>query len=411
MYLKNYLKLCKIFLFFVITSFNIFANNSISQEEDVINAGKKLFEGNCAVCHAVHEQVIGPALSGVYKRRPIDWIYAFVKNSQKVIHSGDAYAVKLYEKYGRTQMTSFEDFSNENIDSLISYIKYSTDNPPVVEAADNNAGNVVSSGGNQDMLYNSYMTIMLVAFSIILLIIICILFFIIKFISNFINKNQDISNEDKEFVNQKVDFKKAVNSYAFKKSLLFLTIAIVVKSVIDGLFSIGIQQGYAPRQPIAFSHQLHAGQYQIECQYCHTGVMKSKNANIPSANICMNCHSAIKKDSTEIKKIYFAIENNIPIEWVRVHNLPKLAYFNHAQHVKVGGLECQNCHGAIEEMEVIYQHAPLTMGWCIACHRNQEVNANGNEYYDQLMQVHSSKNNNQLKVRDIGGLECGKCHY
>ena len=156
----------------------------------------------------------------------------------------------------------------------------------------------------------------------------------------------------------------------------------------------GVQQGYQPTQPIAFSHEIHAGQYEIECQYCHTGVMISKSANIPSANICMNCHTAIKTESKEIAKIYKAIDydpetgeygdNVKPIEWVRVHNLPDLAYFNHSQHVNVGEIECQTCHGPIEEMAVVKQWSTLTMGWCINCHRETKVNAKGNAYYDQL---------------------------
>ncbi|HCB46042.1 MAG TPA: cytochrome C, partial [Algoriphagus sp.] len=169
-------------------------------------------------------------------------------------------------------------------------------------------------------------------------------------------------------------------------------------------------------QPIAYSHALHAGQLEIACQYCHTGVEIGKSANIPSPNICMNCHTHVQNVqgkegiSPEIQKIYNAVDNNKPIEWVRVHNLPDLAYFNHSQHVKVGGIECQTCHGPIEEMEVVYQHSSLTMGWCIDCHRQTEIASAGNEYYDKLVQLHSDSKD-ALKVKDIGGLECAKCHY
>lgn len=193
--------------------------------------------------------------------------------------------------------------------------------------------------------------------------------------------------------------------------------------MIDGLYSIGIQQNYQPKQPIAFSHKIHAGQYEIECRYCHTGALKGKQANIPSANICMNCHSQIREGTntgtTEISKIYAAIGfdpatssytgKQKPIEWVRIHNLPDLAYFNHAQHNNVGGIECQTCHGPIEEMDVVKQYSLLTMGWCIDCHRKTDVNTKGNEYYDKLLELHNSKK--ALKVEDIGGLECAKCHY
>jgi len=194
--------------------------------------------------------------------------------------------------------------------------------------------------------------------------------------------------------------------------VVFLVAGISFKTIIDGLFSIGVQQGYQPKQPIAFSHKVHAGQYEIECKYCHTGAMKGRSANIPSPNICMNCHTQIRKGTitgeTEIAKIVAAYENNTPIEWVRIHNLPDLAYFNHAQHVNVGGIECQTCHGPIQEMDVVKQYSLLTMGWCIDCHRKTDVNTKGNAYYDNLLELHDSK---AMKVEDIGGLECAKCHY
>ena len=190
----------------------------------------------------------------------------------------------------------------------------------------------------------------------------------------------------------------------------------MLKSVIDGLYHIGVQQDYQPTQPIAYSHKLHAGDYAIPCQYCHTGVMDSKNASIPSANICMNCHSAIVKmtgvdePSVEIQKIYDAVENNKPIEWVRVHNLPDLAYFNHAQHYNIGKVECQTCHGPIETMEVVKQYENLTMGWCIDCHRTTVLQTD-NAYYDKLVELHDHADKGEMTVKDIGGLECAKCHY
>ena len=188
-------------------------------------------------------------------------------------------------------------------------------------------------------------------------------------------------------------------------------IVIFVKSCIDGLYTVGIQQNYQPTQPIAFSHKIHAGQYEIDCQYCHTGVNISKSASIPSVNICMNCHNTIHTDRPEVQKILTAYEENRPIEWVRVHNLPDLSYFNHSQHVAVGGIECNTCHGPIEEMDIVYQYAELTMGWCINCHRETDVNAKGNKYYDNLVELHKKSSKKPLNVEDIGGLECSKCHY
>ncbi len=248
------------------------------------------------------------------------------------------------------------------------------------------------------------------------------LILIVTVLTKFLNQKTDLDEEDREILNQKTDFRKTVQSRPFIGVMLFIFMALVVKLVLDGLYSVGVQQGYQPEQPIAFSHALHAGQYEIQCQYCHTGVMKAKSANIPSANICMNCHQQIKTESPEIQKIYAAIDfdkdsqtygnNKKPIEWVRIHNLPDLAYFNHAQHVNVGGLECQTCHGPIQEMPVVYQYSKLTMGWCINCHRETKINAKDNAYYDKLLELHDeSEAGEPMKVKDIGGLECSKCHY
>jgi hypothetical protein len=143
--------------------------------------------------------------------------------------------------------------------------------------------------------------------------------------------------------------------------------------------------------------------------------MKGRSANIPSPNICMNCHNQIKSGTNtgegEIAKIVAAYKNNKPIEWVRIHNLPDLAYFNHSQHVNVAGVECQTCHGPIQEMDVVRQHSLLTMGWCIDCHRKTDLNTKGNAYYDKLVELHNLSSKAPMKVQDNGGLECAKCHY
>ena len=248
-----------------------------------------------------------------------------------------------------------------------------------------------------------------------LILILVVLFLILNFLTKFLQKREGLDEADKELIDQKFKLGTLIKKPAFVGIVAFVFGIFVLKTVIDGLYQVGIQQGYAPTQPIAFSHKLHAGQYEIDCNYCHTGVTKSKNANIPSPSICMNCHNAILKGPTgetkEFEKIYAAIENNQPIEWVRVHNLPDLAYFNHAQHYEVGNIECQTCHGPIEEMEVVQQHSNLTMGWCIDCHRTQAISTKDNEYYDKLVEVHSQTSKNPMIVEDIGGLECAKCHY
>ena len=194
----------------------------------------------------------------------------------------------------------------------------------------------------------------------------------------------------------------------------------------QSLSKIGISQNYQPAQPIEFSHKVHAGQQGIDCNYCHSSARKSKHSGIPSANVCMNCHANIvegpKHGTKEIAKIYKAVGYDVdtrsyiegyeeqPIKWVRIHNLPDLAYFNHSQHVVAGGLECQECHGAIEEMDEVYQKEKLTMGWCINCHRDSKIDLDNPYYhgYNDWIEKHKKAD---LTVENIGGLECGKCHY
>jgi len=391
------------------TSTETATSESGSFDEAVIAEGESLFKANCRACHAVNQQLVGPALAGVYDRRPMDWIKAFVKNSQAVIASGDEYAVSLYEEYNQTVMTSFN-LSDSEIESIMAYVKYETENAATADAGDGAAagGEAVQSASQEP---SAFLSAVLVGLVVVLILILVVLFLIISFLTKFLQQREGLDEADQEIVNQKFKLSKLVKSPAFVGIVAFVFGIFVLKSVIDGLYQVGIQKGYAPKQPIAFSHKLHAGQYEIDCNYCHTGVRKSKSANIPSANICMNCHGQIKTESPEIQKIYAAIENNRPIEWVRVHNLPDLAYFNHAQHVAVGGQECQTCHGEIQEMEVVEQYAPLTMGWCINCHKETNVNTRGNAYYDNLVELHSQHSSQPLKVEDIGGLECAKCHY
>lgn len=382
-------------------------DDGIPADEAVIASGEKLFMANCKVCHAVDQRVVGPALKDVHKRQNVEWITAFVKNSQKVIQSGDPYAVKLYEEYNKVQMTSF-DFADEEILSIIAYLKAESSKEVVATettATGGGEGVAVSEGPSE------YMTIIMIGLVVVLVLILLVLGLIIGVLKKYLNAKEGISEDDKEIVDQKVDIQQFVKSNAFLGVVAFIFTAIVLKSALDGLFTVGVQQGYQPTQPIAFSHKIHAGQYEIDCNYCHTGVRKSKNANIPSPNICMNCHSSIKTDSKEIQKIYAAVENDTPIEWVRIHNLPDLAYFNHSQHVEVAEIDCQTCHGPIEEMDVVYQYSPLTMGWCINCHRETDVNTRGNEYYDKLVKLHGETSKEPMKVEDIGGLECSKCHY
>lgn len=149
---------------------------------------------------------------------------------------------------------------------------------------------------------------------------------------------------------------------------LSLPAALMSLGLLAGCSPVNNQQGHMPEQPIAFSHAVHAGHNEIDCQYCHTGAEKSRHAGVPPSSVCMNCHTQVKTDSPEIQKLTEAFKANRPIEWVRVHRLPDHAYFNHANHV-TAGLQCQTCHGPVEQMVRVEQVEPMTMGWCLDCHR------------------------------------------
>ncbi len=417
-HLRSCIITCASIFFIFLQSNFLQAQDAAAPElnDELVKAGESIFKNNCLVCHSIHDKKVGPALADVTSRRTVDQIKAFITNSQKVIASGDEYFVNLYNEYNKTLMTPF-DFSDDELNSVIEYIKSETAKGPAVQEVAAVAGATGQTAGQEGMLSAETITVFLAILLVILLLILVVLFVLVGVLTKYLKQKAQLSDEDQEVVFQKFDIKQYIRSPGFIWIMIFVFTAISLMTVIDGLYSVGIQQGYAPTQPIAFSHKLHAGDFKIDCNYCHTGVRKSKNANIPSVNICMNCHSSITKvtgatePSKEIQKIYDARVNNTPIEWVRVHNLPDLAYFNHSQHVKVGGIECQTCHGPIEEMEVVRQHSNLTMGWCIDCHRTTAVNTKDNGYYDKLVELHAESSKNPMVVKDIGGLECSKCHY
>ncbi len=410
---KLFVPLISFFIAFFISTAAWAQADAVPTDAAVIGEGENLFRQNCAACHKINQKLIGPALQNIYERRDIPWILSFVKNSQKVISNGDDYAVKLFEEYNKTVMTAF-DFTDEEILSILAYVKDQTDNPPVAAVAA-----VAATGGagapGEAGIPAKYLNVIFVGLIITLILLLIVLVMIVSVLQKFLSQKNDLSSIEKDVVADKFDFGAIIRNKAFMGIVAFVITAVLFKGMIDMLYNIGVQQGYAPKQPIAFSHKVHAGTFEIDCNYCHTGVTKSKNANIPSPNICMNCHSGITKGTntgtTEIDKIYAAIDNNEPIEWVRIHNLPDFAYFNHSQHVKVGKVECATCHGVIEEMEVVEQYANLTMGWCIECHRTTNVATKDNAYYDQLVDLHNAANVEPMKVEDIGGLECAKCHY
>ncbi|GAC1373750.1 MAG: c-type cytochrome [Hymenobacter sp.] len=382
-----------------------------------IAAGDALFKGNCAQCHAVNEQVVGPALGGITKRRPISWILPWVKNSSKVVASGDEYAVALFNKFNKQQMPSFA-LSDKEITSIVAYITSEEGKSANAAAAGPTAGNAASTDGKADATDEAgagagkYVDILLIVLVVVLIVLVVTLVIIGNLMKDVLRGRKDLDGRDIEILDQRFDWSKLYRSPVMRGIVGTVFALVLLYEGVQSVMAVGLTQGYQPTQPIAFSHKLHAGEHQINCAYCHTSVYKSKSANIPSANICMNCHSQIKTESPEIKKIYRAIERKQPIQWVRIHNLPDLAYFNHSQHTQVAGLQCQTCHGPIQNMEVVYQYSALTMGWCINCHREMPLNTKDNKYYDNLVKLHDTKNAGApFTVSSNGGTECSKCHY
>jgi len=422
---------CLALLFSFLTVFNTYAQGeqaSVSQDgvtaggasggdDAQVQAGAALFKNNCVSCHALNEKVVGPALRDVHKKHEMPWLINWIRNSSKMVQSGDKYAVQIFNEYDKQQMPSFA-LSDDEITSIVKYIEVESAAPataPTGTPANNQAATAVTDGPGGDSIsgdVGKYLNIVLIALIVVLIVMVITLLIIANLMKEYLRGKKDLEGNDLEIVNQRFDFSKIYKSRAVQVIVGLIFAVVLLDTIIEETYAVGLQQGYQPRQPIAFSHKLHAGEHQIDCNYCHTSVYKSKNANIPSANICMNCHSQIQKESPEIRKIYTAIERNRPIEWVRVHNLPDLAYFNHSQHTKVGGIECQTCHGPIETMNVVYQYSPLTMGWCINCHREQPLNTEGNAYYDNLVKIHDQANKGAaFTVSSNGGTECSKCHY
>ena len=381
-----------------------------------VAAGDALFKNNCAQCHAVNDKVVGPALAGITKRRKISWLIPWVHNSAKVIASGDEYAVKLFNDNGKQQMTAFPQLTDKDITSIIAWVTsqegkvgpdpkggVTAENAAATDGKDGGAG---AAGGGQ------YMDVLLIVLVVVLIVLVVTLVIIANLMKDVLRGRKDLDGRDVEILEQRVNWEGMYKSPVLR-GIVGTVFALVLLYVgVQSVMAVGLTQGYQPTQPIAFSHKLHAGENNINCAYCHTSVYKGKSANIPSANICMNCHSQIKTESPEIKKIYRAIERKQPVQWVRVHNLPDLAYFNHSQHTQVGGIQCQTCHGPIQNMEVVYQYSALTMGWCINCHRETPLNTKGNAYYDNLVKLHDKSNSAvPFTVSSNGGTECSKCHY
>ena len=430
-YRKNLYKIFTSLLFVALVSLN---NQSFAQD------GEALFKANCANCHNPLEDRTGPHLQGARKREPDpEWAYKWVNNVNSMLES-DPYAKKLFATAG-SKMQQFN-LKKEEIKAILDYADNYKE-VPKGPSIDPNAPKEDNS------LLFGILTLILAVIALILL---------------QVNSSLRKLSEEKDGVirTEPVPFYR-------NKSYLLLGVLVLFfiggYFIINGAIGLGRMKGYQPKQPIFYSHKVHAGTNQISCLYCHGGAQDSKQASIPSVNVCMNCHKGIKEykgepitredgvsvnGTAEIQKLYAYAGWNpatqtydkpgSPIQWVKIHNLPDHVYFNHSQHVKVGKQQCQTCHGPIQEMPEVKQFADLSMGWCINCHRETKVNFNvdstGNKFYSLYEKLHrelrpdTAKDNtgkpitdingqlqitpakiDSVTVEKIGGTECQKCHY
>jgi hypothetical protein len=389
--------------------------------------GEQLFKQNCASCHAIDKDVTGPALGGVLNRGP--WaedkknLYAWVHNPPGFM-AKNPYTQTLKAKY-QVMMTGFPQLKENEIDAIIDYVM----NPPLVDGGPKNPVPKEDNSGRNALIFG----------------IISLVLAVVALILMQINSSLKKLSDDREGILRP-------DPVPFYRNKIYIALFALVLFVIGGYFvakgaiNLGRQKGYSPTQPIYFSHKVHAGVNQINCLYCHGGAWESKHAGIPTMNVCMNCHKVIStyekgpdildedgnkvNGTAEIQKLYqyagftpgpgaqWDPSRGKSPQWVKIHNLPDHVYFNHAQHTRVGNVQCQTCHGNIQTMDKVAQQAELSMGWCVNCHRQTKVNFNtdstGNRFYSLYEKFHNdikAGRMDSVTVKDIGGLECQKCHY
>jgi cytochrome c551/c552 len=398
----------------------VFATNTLSAQD-----GKALFQANCASCHSPIKVVTGPALKGVTSRVPDQkLLHAWIKNNIAVLSSGNKYFNDLYVQFSKTPMNTFPNLTDPEIDAILKYVE-SVPEPGKGPTPTPTAGKEEES--DNTLLYG-VLTLILAVITLILL---------------QVNSNLKKLSDDKEGI-------PATEPIPFYRNKVYITFLVLVLFVIGGYYvvqaaiGLGRAKDYQPEQPIFYSHKVHAGINQVSCLYCHGGAWESKHAGIPSLNVCMNCHAAIndyhgeplyKEDGSEvnatgeIQKLYSYTgydpqtgkytQPGKPVEWIKIHNLPDHVYFSHAQHIRAGKVQCQTCHGPIQEMNEVKQFSELSMGWCINCHRTTKVDfpdstGAGNKFYSIYEKFHQDLKSGKMDsvtVEKIGGTECQKCHY
>ena len=422
---------------FIFCCSSLIAVSQDNAPEEVVR-GYQLFESKCLQCHTIPGggNSTGPDLLGVTEKRSAEWLKSWIWDNKAFRETGDKDAIAIFKEWNGAAMNTFPEITDPQMENLLAYLAQ----PELIQQESTAVAVELSEEEEEGFSY-----INLVIIFIIVLVIVSLLI--------------SLKNSLKESLSEKTEsmFQTVFNFVRVNRNMFvigFIGFILMLRVVFNTLMGIGVYEGYQPDQPIEFSHKVHAGDHGIDCNYCHTSARNSKTASVPSVNLCMNCHVEIREGTNtgtkEIQKIYDAIgwdpdldkgkggyiENydQKPIEWIRVHQLPDLTYFNHSQHVNVAGLECQQCHGAVEEKTVgqiayseelneiqqnidqgiEFNHPTLTMGWCIDCHRQKEIDMEENDYYtDMHKKIKSDPRYKDKKITPamIGGMECGKCHY
>ncbi len=372
-----------------VISFSFQGTLALAQHE-----GEQLFK-ICSACHTIGKgKLIGPDLKGVTERHDLEWLTGFIQNSQAMVQAGDEYAVRIFKEFNSIPMPP-NNFTDDQIKVLLSYIEGYDATAIEAETAEAQSDEIAHTAeGEYVFMAETEHPFKNFRISVIISLALIFLALLDLFITRII----------------KAKFIHVI--------IILISGAIITEIVVLEAINSGRAINYEPDQPVLFSHKIHAGDNQIDCQYCHFTVEESRHAGIPPVQLCMNCHKLIKEGTytgkEEIAKIYKAIETNKPIEWVKVYFLPDHVFFSHQQHVAVGKIACEQCHGDVSSMDRIRQVEDLSMGWCIECHRNTEVQFVDNDFYSRYLKLHDELTSGKISrvtVDDIGGNDCMKCHY
>ncbi len=432
------------------------ASTTVNAQGDPVK-GQELFKTNCKSCHELDKQLVGPSLGGVVDRLKkeqgleTDWLHKWIKDNKALRASGDKYANEVFKKFNNTEMTQFPSLSDTDIDDILAYTTNPPAEAPAAEVADTTNSAAAIEAAKKESTNSKIILISLLAIGGLLLWLLFKLKQLVK-----LQQSEELVGLDATRANSFADLYAKYSGVG--KVILGLLAVLAVYGVWNWLMWIGVYKGYKPEQPIYFSHKIHAGENKIDCQTCHSGAKYGKVSEIPSMNVCMNCHRLISEYNGkyvepgkskefytgEIQKIYAATGwdpekqqytgKTQPVEWVRIHNMPDFVYFNHSQHVVAGeqaimsafnkknpdnqiDVVCKACHGKVDTMNVVQMANDFTMGWCIECHRTTEIDMNNGynkEYFKNLhdkLKKQYPKSEGKITVDAIGGLECGKCHY